>query len=426
MTLISVKGTNMDKLLKEAIADAKQIRSAALANARIALEESLQEDVSNVISAKLQKEFEDPAPADGYGKAEGGETDKKAVAEQKKLASSGIATGDNKEPAEAAKSSSDIENPGQEVKPMGEATDGAVANGDGHEKVLDQLKEDGEFGDEEKFGHEDGEDEFGDEDGDEDELHHHGHGEPDGDEGGEGGELDLEALIRELESELGIESAGSGVVGEDESELAARDNVVQTTENPMDAPAGDKTLVLKLGESEKAEKEDDEDEDLDEILRELTAEDAPMDHKVDKYAHVTELRTENANLKRRLKEHRDVVIFLKQRINEVNMLNAQLLFTNKIFKNYSLNLGQKKHVVEAFDRASTLREVKLVYSTLIETLSNTGVARVSKSGNKQSVKSITEGLASKTIGSTKPKTEIINESDAIVARLQKLAGIKKH
>ena len=47
-------------------------------------------------------------------------------------------------------------------------------------------------------------------------------------------------------------------------------------------------------------------------------------------------------------------------------MNAKLLFTNKLFKQYSLDNNQKLKVVETFDRAQTTREIKLVYSTLAE------------------------------------------------------------
>ena len=71
-------------------------------------------------------------------------------------------------------------------------------------------------------------------------------------------------------------------------------------------------------------------------------------------------------LKSSLEEHRSVIEELRGKLNEVNLLNAKLLFTNKLFRKYGLNNDQKMKVVEQFDRASNLREVKLVYSTLGE------------------------------------------------------------
>jgi len=73
-----------------------------------------------------------------------------------------------------------------------------------------------------------------------------------------------------------------------------------------------------------------------------------------------------------LKEYKEAVVFLKDKLHEVNILNAKLLFTNRLFKEYSLDNNQKLKVVETFDRAQTTREIKLVYSTLAEQLGDNG------------------------------------------------------
>jgi hypothetical protein len=108
------------------------------------------------------------------------------------------------------------------------------------------------------------------------------------------------------------------------------------------------------------------------------------------------------------------------------MLNAKLLYTNKLFKAANLTVEQKMKVVETFDRATTLREVKLIYSTLAESV-------VTKSAKpapvaKANAKAITEGLASKTVASTKPKSApaVLAEgaNDEGRKRLMKLAGIR--
>lgn len=129
-------------------------------------------------------------------------------------------------------------------------------------------------------------------------------------------------------------------------------------------------------------------------------------------------------LKSQLREHRNVIKFLKSRLNEVNLLNAKLLFTNKLFKKHNMNESQKLRVIETLDRASTLKECKLVYSTLEETY--VGM----KQATKPSVKKIVESIASKRIESTRPQNPVedtvINEGADLVARFQKLAGIKKN
>ena len=120
-----------------------------------------------------------------------------------------------------------------------------------------------------------------------------------------------------------------------------------------------------------------------------------------------------------LKEYKEAVHFLKDKLHEVNILNAKLLFTNKLFKSYSLDNNQKLKVVETFDRAQTTREIKLVYSTLAEQFGdNTSI--VTK-------KSISES-ASSAVSSTKPSEEsrkVISEEVQVADRFRKLAGLIK-
>ena len=104
---------------------------------------------------------------------------------------------------------------------------------------------------------------------------------------------------------------------------------------------------------------------------------------------------------------------LQKTINEVNLLNAKLLYTNKLFRTFDLNEGQKVKVLENFDRTSSVREVKLVFSTLAENLN------VSK--KKRTV--VKEGYASKATQSSAPK-KIISEGNDMAARWKKLAGLK--
>ena len=117
-----------------------------------------------------------------------------------------------------------------------------------------------------------------------------------------------------------------------------------------------------------------------------------------------------------LKEYKEAVRFLKDKLHEVNILNAKLLFTNKLFKEYVLNNNQKMKVVENFDRAQTVREIKLVYTTLAE---NFGAgSRIKKKSIKESA-----GGSSKGVGTTKPKRKIISEEAKVANRFKKLAGL---
>jgi len=103
---------------------------------------------------------------------------------------------------------------------------------------------------------------------------------------------------------------------------------------------------------------------------------------------------------------------LKNEINEVNLLNAKLLYLNKIFRAKNLTENQKAKIIPAFDKAATVKEAKLIFETISENLSD----------SKKSIKE-NRSLASKPVG-VAPKRELIVEVDSQVARWQKLAGIK--
>ncbi len=81
---------------------------------------------------------------------------------------------------------------------------------------------------------------------------------------------------------------------------------------------------------------------------------------------------------------------------------------------------QKVTILESFDRAVNVREVKMVYTTLVEAMSV--AAKTMNKGRTVSSKVVTEGLASKATPSTAPKKEILEEN-TVAKRLQQLAGI---
>lgn len=136
------------------------------------------------------------------------------------------------------------------------------------------------------------------------------------------------------------------------------------------------------------------------------------------------LKEENEELKKQLNEAHEAIKYVKGQLNEINLLNAKLLYTNKLFKEFSMANDQKMRVVEMFDLAKNVREVKLTYANIAESL-NFGGNDKRKARPSANVTSITEGLASQSVGSTRPK-QIIAESqaNAMVTRFQKIAGIK--
>ena len=136
------------------------------------------------------------------------------------------------------------------------------------------------------------------------------------------------------------------------------------------------------------------------------------------------INEENEALKNQLSEHVNTVKYLKGVLAETNLLNAKLLYTNKLFKGKALTEDQKLKIINTFDLTKNIREVKLAYTVLAESF-NTGGSVVKKKTNA-TVSTITEGLASKPVSSTKPDSTIVEpQADVMTSRFQKLAGIKK-
>jgi hypothetical protein len=219
--------------------------------------------------------------------------------------------------------------------------------------------------------------------------------------------LELEDIIRELESEL----------SED----------LEESEEPVDEDAEiDENAITEDDEEESEESEDDEDEEeLEEVDK--SSEIGNGDNNrgstdtssgIGKGSSSTD-QVKMESVAAELAEYKEAVSFLKDKLHEVNILNAKLLFTNKLFKEFSLNNNQKLKVVETFDRAQTSREIKLVYSTLCEQFGDNDSITKKKSINES---------ASASVGSTKPSEEskkVITEESQVANRFRKLAGLIK-
>jgi predicted nucleic acid-binding Zn-ribbon protein len=113
----------------------------------------------------------------------------------------------------------------------------------------------------------------------------------------------------------------------------------------------------------------------------------------------------------KLNEALKTIKVLKSELNEINLLNAKLLYTNKIFKTKNLNESQKVKVLTSFDKAKNVGEVKMVFETL-----NEGI-KVSKNIIKENLGRASKGTMTPNVN--KP----IVESNEAFARMQKLAGI---
>lgn len=347
------------KLLKEAIADAKAVRETAIANAKIALEEAFTPRLQSILSKKLQSEME--------GEEEEADVNEEYGAEDTSDAdSSAIGDGENKQPADDANDSSDIAqgNPDTDVETA------QTGEEDENIEVVAEAEEDEIPGETQSRIEEEDED-----------------------------ELDLESIIRELEDELGGEEPAEEEPSEEEPVYEEETEEEEASEEPA---------------VEEAEGEDDE-IDLDEILREMgygDDEEAVEEGEEEADAAIAAKDAE-------LEEAYNVIKSLKSTINEVNLLNAKLLYTNKLFRSYDLTNEQKHKVVETLDRTQNVREVKLVFSTLAESMKIGGTAKKVKAQTK-----LTESFASKQVASTAPKKEIIAESNGLADRFKQLANIK--
>ncbi|MGA1311061.1 MAG: hypothetical protein ACO3XH_04240 [Candidatus Nanopelagicales bacterium] len=169
--------------------------------------------------------------------------------------------------------------------------------------------------------------------------------------------------------------------------------------------------------------EESEEEELEEEVEITEGEEKEEKEEEEKVDEKIEDEKVDESLQAELNEAMTTVQYLRDQLNEVNLLNAKLLYTNKLFNQFNLDQKQKLKVVETFDLAKSIRVVKLSYTILSESYSSGG--SVVKKTNT-TAKTITEGLASKPVASTAPAKELIVENSNVMAsRFQKLAGIKK-
>lgn len=312
----------MNKLLKDAIADAKAVRETALANAKVALEEAFAPKLQSMLSHKIKEEMEDEESIEEP--TEEGDMEME-IARMQNLA--GLSEEDDEMPAEEP-----IEDEPMEDEPMDEP-----APEEGEEEITDD---------------------------------------------------ELEEILRELEADTEQPSNdGHGSVDpaglpdeSDEEDYAGLTNSMYENEDPE-------------------EMEMDEDIDLDEIINALREEDEMEDEE------------EPSKSEEDLEEAYNVIKFLRSKLNEVNLLNAKLLFVNKLFRKGELSETQKVKIIETFDRAKNVREAKLIYATLSESVSNAKPA--TKTAPKMKMN---EGFAS---APTK-KTAIISESNNVYNRFKTL------
>ena len=354
----------MSDILKEAIADAKAVRETALENAKMALEEAFTPQLKSMLSAKLKEE--DLEEDEFYE----GEHEDEDEAEE--------GMHDDEDEAEEGRHEEDMEDDDED-----EVDESNIIEIDGVKYAPIVAEEDDEDDEEAEEG-----------------MH-------------EEDNLDLEAVIKELESEL---SEGEDDDDDDKEEGRGMKEEEESSDDTVEEE-------YEIDEAALTE-EDDEDDDKDEVDEQSTSSGigkgtgvkvaTASDEEDPQGAKIVKAKMESVQAE--LGEYKEAVEYLKNKLHEVNLLNAKLLFTNKLFKEFTLDNSQKLKVVETFDRTQSTREIKLVYSTLAEQFSDNGSIKR---------KSIKES-ASSAVGSTKPSKEsskVITEEEAVANRFKKLAGL---
>ena len=349
-------------LLKQAIADAKAVKETALANAKLALQEAFAPRLENRLMNQLRLEIEGEDDD-----LEAGAEDVEAGAEEVEAGAAEVEAGAD----EMGGGMPDTIGIGVDYDNDGTYDyEGDLSQGGGAADV-EAGAEDVEAGAEEVEA---------------------GAAEED--------DLNLEEILRELEEPVdGMETEGMYHEGSyNENENTPEDEMATEMYHEGEAP------------------EDDINEIIEAILREEEGmEPEAMDAKT--------LAAENENLEaemeakdQALEEAYRTVKHLKSVINEVNLLNAKLLYTNKLFRNFDLNEGQKMKVIENFDRAVSPREAKLVFATLAESFNKPTQKR----------KMVKESAASRPQRTTAPSqqtTQILSEGFEMANRWKKLAGL---
>ena len=235
-------------------------------------------------------------------------------------------------------------------------------------------------------------------------------------------EFDLEEILAELEG---------GSIDEDETLNEAEEEESEVEGGDFELPEDDelKSLIedviedmIKSGELEPGPDYEEEDEEEDEEL-DINIEDDEGMGGLDEMEDVEEGYKEveeagMARLKTDLKEAFETIKVLRSELNEINLLNAKLLYVNKIFKSKNnLTENQKVKVIGAFDKATTVKEAKLVFESLNENIKPT--VEPKKHISESLLKSASKSLNANPRSTKQP----ILESNEMVARFQKLAGI---
>jgi hypothetical protein len=233
-------------------------------------------------------------------------------------------------------------------------------------------------------------------------------------------ELDEEQLNEVEEEEEYEDSDADGIPdekdempkgkAEEEEEIDLEDMSEEELKSFIESVIAD---MVEAGELEAGSKSEEEEEEEEELEITMEAEDEMYEAKDATYEA---MKAKMKKMEEELNETRNAFKTIKTDLNEVNLLNAKLLYTNKIFRNKNLTESQKVKVLGAFDKAASVKEAKLVFETISESLN----------APKKSINENVIGRASKSAGISTTTKQPIVESNEMITRFQKLAGIIKN
>jgi hypothetical protein len=379
--------TNRD-LLREAIADAKAVKETAIANAKAALTESftpfLKEKLSQKISEMEEGDMDEDANENMHADDNNEGLDEISLDEL--LAE--LEESPEKEMEENLYEAKKDKEKDEEMslEDMSE---------DDLKSFIEDVIKDMVANKELEAGHEGMEDEEGDEEMDEptDEEPTDETADETVDEPADEEEVDLEELLAEMNDDPkeAIEEEASLIYATTTEAIAAISAIL----------AGVSGIALATWKDELKNAAKDGVKAMKEKVKSLLSNDKNSS------------KEEDTKVEEELEEAYSTVKTLQSELNEINLLNAKLLYTNKIFRSKSLTESQKIKVLTAFDKAKTKKEAQLVYETLTEGLK----VSITKTSIKESL-----GSASKSLGIAIKKPII--ENDAF-ARMRELAGLKK-
>ena len=375
-------------LLQEAIAEAKQVREAAIRNATKQLEENLTPSIKEALAQKLEEEVELD------------ENEEESLEEATNAGFTEV------KPKKQVKEAEEEPEDDEEEKPE-EDSEEEPEEKEGSEESEEEPEDEKPEGEEEPEGKEEGSED------DDKKLSDITIGElkdiiqdvvaaaavpaPEGNEGADMTPGDVEgageeAPLGDLEATAGAEAAGE-----------------EGAEKPEETPTGDEDA------------DDDEEIDLSEILKELEEEESlkeeditgtlkdPKPQAARKPGNAQSRQNQGST---ELSEAYRTIRQLRDALSEVNLLNSKLVYTTRMLKG-NLTESQKAEVIRAFDRAKSPKEVKVIYRTLAESI---------KPARRSSLVEARRSFASRSAGRSTAAQSIV-ESNDMVRRFQQLAGI---